>query len=325
LVTGPWTVTAVRPLTAVERAALPAGAEEVTAFGAGANVTVLAEGSALTLSAVAGRQGTVVISEVFPAIERTQAGEDYLTGHFIELSNNSFETVYLDGMVVGLLYRLTVESNVSTCEESARWREDSAGIWAREFASFPGDGNDVPLAAGLSVVIATDAIDHTPFAPTLLNLAVTDFEFIGSADIDNPAVPNMVNTGLGEHRAALGHGILFGFTQILAFVSLPVDPDTLPREVGTANEELVRIPRAAVLDVLTSRSTPERPSSNVPCARMTHPVFDGQNAELYDYTQVISLRRRVLQALPDGRQILQRTRNSAADFESAPPSPGRVP
>ena len=137
----------------------------------------------------------------------------------------------------------------------------------------------------------------------------------------------MLNTGLGEHRAVVGHGILFGFTKVMAFVAAPVDPNTLPSEIGTANQELVRIPESAVLDVLTSRGTPEfqAGSTLVPCEHMTHPIFDQQHAELYDYTKPLSISRRILQTLGDGRVILQRTKNSAADFESRTPTPGQMP
>ena len=316
----------MRPLTPEERAALPAGAEDVTGFGGGESVTISESGTSVEVVVRVGRQGTIVISEVFPYNAQTD-GNSYDTGQYLELYNNGFETVYLDGMIVGLLYFLTVESNVATCEESARWREDSLGLWVREFASFPGSGTTYALPPGTGVVVATDGIDHTEFAPGLLDLSGAAFEFIGSADVDNPAVPNMLNTGLGEHRAVVGHGILFGFTQVMAFVAAPVDPDTLPSEIGTANQELVRIPRPAVLDVLTSRETPERQASSTTtkCEHMTHPVFDLQHAELYDYTRPLSISRRVLQTLGDGRVILQRTTNSAADFETRAPTPGTVP
>jgi hypothetical protein len=326
LVTGPWTVSAIRALTPEERAVLPAGAEDVTGFAAGGPATVEEAGTAVEMPAYAGRGGTVVISEVFPPNPPT-AGNSYDTGGYIELANNGFETIYLDRMILGFTYHGLWESNVATCEETSVWREDSLGVWARFFASFPGRGTDYPLSPGTAVVIATDAIDHRQYVPSLLDLSGADFEFIGSADVDNPAVPNMINTGLAEWSSAVGHGLKFPLIALYIFVAEELDPDTLVSDIAIPNWEHVRIPRAAVLDVFTSWATPEIQATltAVPCSGTTHPVFDRQAAELYDYRQLVGIRRRALQILGDGRVVLQRTRSSYADFETASPTPGRVP
>lgn len=325
LVTGLWTVSAIRTLGDTERGLLPPSATDVTGFAGGATVAIGPGDNATTVAVIAGRQGTLVISEVFPFAPPTD-GNDYLTGMYIELVNNGFETVFLDGMIVGLPYLITIQTSLATCNQTARWREDSLGVWTREFAAFPGDGDDYPVAPGQTVVVATDAIDHTQFAPSMLDLTAANFEFIGSSDVDNPAVPNMVNVGLAEHRASVGHGILFGFTEVKVFLAMGVDPDTLPQE-DAPSQRHVRIPRDAIRDIFTTRGTPEFQAglSSVFCGRMTHQAFDAQHAELYDYSQFVSLRRRTLFTLGDGRVILQRTRNSALDFESGAPTPGRLP
>ena len=326
LVTGPWTVSAIRALTPEERAVLPAGAEDVTGFAAGGPATVEEAGTAVEMPAYAGRGGTVVISEVL-AVNLPTDGNSYSTAQYIELVNNGFETVYLDGMIVGHTYHILWETNLSTCEESRLWREDSLGIWTMWFASFPGSGRTYPLLPGAAVVIATDAIDHSQFFPVLPNLSGVDFEFIGSADVDNPAVPNMLNTGLREWTSFIGHGLGFSVSSVNLFVSDALDPDTLLSSIAPPDQEHVRIPRGAVLDVFTTRRTPELEAAStlVPCDRTTHPTFDQQNADLFDYTQPVSIRRRALQTLGDGRALLLRTRNSRVDFETAPPTPGRVP
>jgi hypothetical protein len=328
LVTGPWAVTAVRVLTAEERATLPAGAEDVTGFAAGASVTVIEAGTVVEMPAYAGRGGSVVINEVFPVNLPTD-GNSYNTAQYIELVNNGFETVYLDGMIVGFTYHSLWESNVGTCEETRAWREDSLGVWARFFGSFPGGGQSYPLTPGEAVVVATDAVDHSQFFPVLPNLSArANFEFIGSSDVDNPAVPNMLNTGVAEWGGGvIGHGLLFSVSALHVFVAAPLDPDTLLSDILIPNWKHVRIPRGAVLDVFTSRRTPELEAASalVPCSRTTHSVFDLQHAELFDYTQPISIRRRVFQALGDGRVLLLRTRNSRVDFETAPTTPGQVP
>jgi hypothetical protein len=326
LVTGPWVVSVVRPLTAEERTVLPPGAEDVTGFAGGAAVTVDAGGTRAPILASAGRGGSVTISELFAANPSTD-GNSYNTGQYLELVNNSFETVYLDGMIVGFPYILVIESNVWSCDQGAPFREDSLGLWTRYFATIPGGGTTYPLAPGGTVVIATDAIDHSVFVPGLPNLSGASFEFIGSADVNNPAVPDMLSTGLAEWLPSVGHGLKFLSTFIQVFVAKPLSIDTLPRAEAIPGQDHVRIPRDAVLDVYTSRATPELQTTltSVPCARMVHPIFDLQSAELYDYRQLSSMRRQVFLALGDGRVLLRRTGNSRVDFESSPPTPGRLP
>lgn len=327
LVTGGWAVSVVRSLTAVERAGLPAGAEDIAGFAGGGPAQVIASGSSVTVEVVLGRQGGVIISEVYAPIVQTPGGQYYYAGQYVDLYNNGFDVAHLDGMVLGLIYFIAVETQISTCEQSAVWREDSLGLWVQYFSRFPGSGTDYPLAPGATAVVAMDAIDHRPFVPGLLDLSSASFEFLGSADVDNPAVPNMLDIGFAEFASGLGHGIRFGPDEVKPFLSAPFDPDTLEQDVDRANQRHVRIPRGAVLDVFTSRATPELEAARFlePCSRLVHEVFDRTSANLYDYRQLLGLRRRVLEVLGDGRVILQRTGSSDGDLELTEPTPGRVP
>jgi hypothetical protein len=138
----------------------------------------------------------------------------------------------------------------------------------------------------------------------------------------------MLNTGLAEFSPVIGHGLKFFYIGLHFFVARALDPDTLASTIAIPDWEHVLIPRGAVLDVFTSRLTPEKQAAlpgAVPCDRMIHPVFDRQHAELYDGSQLAAVRRRALPALGDGRIVLLRTRSSVADFETAPPTPGRIP
>ncbi|MEX1051377.1 MAG: DUF4876 domain-containing protein [Gemmatimonadales bacterium] len=321
LLYGPWTLSATRALTDDERHALPADAEDVTAFGGGATHTVARGVDTIIVRIRTGRQGTVVISEIFGYIPRTPSGLLYYTGHYIELFNNGFTTEYLDGMLLGLTYNTTQETQSTTCDQAARWRLDSLGIWTQYVYRFPGNGTSYPLAPGVRVIIATDAIDHRAFVPELLDLSGASFEFLGSADVDNPSVPNMISVGGLEWAQALGHGLYVSPIEPKFFIAAPVSLDTLPREVNLAGQEHVRIPRGAILDVVTSRLTPELDASSpsIRCEQIVHPVFDEQPARLHDNTRLQSLARRVASAVV--RVIYQRTRNSLADLETAAPSP----
>ena len=167
LVTGPWVVSVVRPLTAEERTVLPPGAEDVTGFAGGAAVTVDAGGTRAPILASAGRGGSVTISELFAANPSTD-GNSYNTGQYLELVNNSFETVYLDGMIVGFPYILVIESNVWSCDQGAPFREDSLGLWTRYFATIPGGGTTYPPSPwiGSTTMAATSSPGATFFRMT---------------------------------------------------------------------------------------------------------------------------------------------------------------
>jgi len=325
LIEGVWAITAGRALTDAERAVLDSANADVTGFGGAGQFGVAGPAPTATMEALAGRQGTLVISEAY--VPLIQEGFAYLSGQYVEVHNNSFETLYLDGRVLGISLPWTSGTLTNSCADLALWMEDPDGIWTRHIWAFPGTGRDYPLEPGRSVIIATDAIDHRVIHPDLLDLSASDFEFIGAGDIDvdNPAVPNMREfAGWSDWGdAVVGHGPYWG-NQISLFLAEPVHPDSLVRDnLPVVSPLHVRIPRAKILDVLTSGSTPERRVGLRPyCPNFVHPSFDGRFAELVDNSTAHSLTRK---ALAPGLFVLQRTKVSAVDFVHAIPTPGTAP
>ena len=153
------------------------------------------------------------------------------------------------------------------------------------------------------------------------------FEFIGTNDVDNPSVPNMVN--LGPEFGIVGHQpIPWGVSDGIYYVADTVDLSSLPREaVPSFPAPIPRIPRARIVDVLSTRSTAELDATfrTVRCPRHINEVFDLQSVPLVDESKLYTIARRVFTRLPDGRAILLRTKNSANDFFAETPTPGRVP
>jgi hypothetical protein len=178
--------------------------------------------------------------------------------------------------------------------------------------------------------VATDAIDHSAIVPEMQNLTHANYEFLGSTDVDNPNVPNMIRVGLAEWFPPLGHGLMFSASVTFVAESLTVAA-LVPGNLPLADAAYVRIPRDKLLDVFTTGETPEREAqleaSGFPlCAQIVHQNFDRGFANLEDTRDPQrSMRRRVFATLPNGRVILLRTRSSRNDFEAAPPSPGFVP
>jgi hypothetical protein len=323
LLAGAWAITAVRPLTEAERAELDSANQDVLGFGGATQVSVSDSVHEVIVPAVAGRGGTLVISEAYLPLPLVTSisGSNYTLGQYIEVHNNSLETLYLDGKVLGRTMPFVYDTDDLPCSTLAPWREDPEGIWTHFFWAFPGTGHSYPLAPGASAVIATDAIDHRPIYPGLLDLSGAAFEFLGASDVDNPAVPNMVNfPGWSNWPDAVGHGPTWVST-VGIFLADPVNPDSLVRgNLPLPSPLYVRIPRDKIIDVLTSASVPDDPYGRADC-NFVHPSFDGAFAQLVDGSVERSITRKVL--VP-GLGLLQRTKVSAVDFELAAPSPGRV-
>jgi hypothetical protein len=270
---------------------------------------------------------SIVISEwaFEPEWERNPL-QMYFYGGFLELTNNSDTTIYLDGLVVGDGYAKDSDLRPGWCAASEFVTTDPDGVWARFLDSVPGTGRDHPLAPGASVVIATDGIDHSGIVPGGLDLSHADFEFIGDADVDNPGVPNMVDLTV-KYWAYMPHGLVSGyFTHlvVISFVALPLDTASL---LHTPTNDYVRIPRGRLLDVVASRAAyifewPE-------CPDIVHPNFDRQPARFKVDSRLLpealSGHRKVALTRSDGRKILQDTRSGMADFFRGPRTPGRLP
>ena len=278
----------------------------------------------VSLELATDRQGSLVVSEVYYG-GLTHAN-DYYSANFTELYNNSDTTVYLDGMLWGYAFGRSY-SAVLTCEDNEAFREDPAGLWSLEFHQFPGSGRDYPVAPGQVVTIAQDALDHSQVDPTLPDLSHADFELEGSADPDNPDVPNM--PARGPTTNPFGHGMAVGPYRVM-FLALPVDVASLETKVHMNGRRYVRIPTERILDVRngvmeTLDSDPAKYLPTYYCLNWVNREFDRlESAVVYypDHNNKDSVHRRVLRTVA-GRTILQDLNTSRLDFFIGQYSPGR--
>ena len=329
LLPGTYTVSSVRLLSASERGKLAAGDADVNAFGGGATVTVSAPSASVIVAAPAGRPGSLVISELFVGWPNAYQAGEYFLASYIELYNNSDTTIYLDGKIVGRGQPWTRDyASPRSCAEMAQWRLDPDGIWMHYFYQFPGGGQSYPLAPGHATVVATDAIDERQFYPELMDLSGSQFEFIGPADVDNPASVNMIDLSITTNGDP-GHGLWWGRSDVTAFVANPVDVSSLPHSILPSVEpDWVRMPASALLDVFSSSVTPAEEANEQyghTCGQQVSPAIDRQQATLSGGNDSVSINRKVLFQTSTGRKVLLRTRTSARDFELAKPNPGEVP
>ena len=234
-------------------------------------------------------------------------------------------TVFLDGKLIGRAFDLVHDA--TPCSLSEAFRADPAGIWALEIQQFPGSGWEHPVAPGETVVIATDAIDHSAFLDEILDLSGADFEMSGPQAPDNPAVPSLLDVGAITNT--LGHGIIFNSLRGVPFVADRVDLDAAAsdRLLPPLTYDIHRIPGDRILDVAAFAST-YPPQVGRWCDPFVDRRFDRR--EGYDLLHgegawLTSVNRRVAGVLADGRKVLQHTRSSETDFAVGERTPGWIP
>lgn len=248
-------------------------------------------------------------------------GSDYDVHGYLELYNNSAQTRYLDGMVIGQGLGFSMDFDAFPCRVMQPFVITPDGIWSRFFQAFPGGGQEYPIDPGETVVVATDAVDHSKVESFFLDLRDADFEFQGPAEGDNPSVPNMEPIGLEPAPGGHGLGIQTLLTEPI-FLSDPVVVSELRRGRPPRIEDpYVLFPAARIIDAMGYLA----PSAEQ-CAEFLHDRFDRLGAT---YTSNESTFRLVLQRRRIGAvgetPVLMDTNASEADFYFAPRSPGRLP
>jgi len=326
ILTGSYSISALRVVDSTERPRLPAGYRDVDALGSGGRVGVDTPSVVTNFTLPVSHRGSLLVSEFWSPLNADPLPNSiYPFAGFVELYNNSDTTIYLDGLIFGdglLANPYIYPGSANSCTNFADMMGDTTGVWAEMLFRFPGSGHDHPISPGQAVVIATDAVDHRVVNPDASDLTNADFEFIGPSDVDNPAVPNMIN--LGTREATFGHG-WYAIDRGAPFVALPLSVDTLPKRViYTDYLTYYHVARSAILGLsLFLMPLPTRDY----CRPLVTPSLDAAPAFLpyVDYYSP-SMQRRVLRRLPDGRAVLQNTRTSVNDFVlTTPRTPGSVP
>lgn len=302
-----------RWLTAEERARLPVQ-DDALGFVAKVRGTV-----PNLVSLPASRKGTLVFAEWGMVSYWDPITGPYDDGGYVVIGNNGDTTIYLDRLLIGVATSQPYEIPGAPCRDRIAFYSDPAGLWSAQVYQFPGAGTDYPVPPGGRRVIATDAIDHRPIIPAGYDLHGADFEFQGSADVDNPAVPNVVSVGLRE--ALGGHGLRPSFGVSVWYLALPTDLASLPRGIlpGTSSSFL-RIPAERVLNVISHLDVYDY---SLPlCNVYVNSRFDRRTASLLEPSAFGSALHRLRSGvLPEGHW--QWTTSTDADFVVAPGRPSR--
>lgn len=337
LLEGVYTVGVDRTLTATELARLAPEDREASVFAGGAQATLVPPiNKSVDVPLVGARRGSVVISEIFANYGPQGTGtNNYVYGSYIELYNNGDTTAYLDGMLLMSTPPTWHSGDVTTARcDQIPWalRLDSTAVYSGIIIGFPGSGRDYPIRPGEARVVAMDAINHMAAAAEKeqVDLAHAQFEqFWTDGDVDNPEAVNMQRV-YGSSAGVFGRGIPY-FSAGLEHVLLSRAARTALTEFSysqpgsTTVSTLAKLRSEHILDLVAVEYSPLSPG--YPVAQVNFPRctpwgsshYDRSPAPLLSGIERKSISRRSLGRTSDGREILQRTRNSERDMVLSEP------
>ncbi len=177
-----------------------------------------------------------------------RASSFYYADQFIELYNSSSETIYLDGYLV---CRGTQISEVIDFEA-----EDYAlAYYVFDFPGVRGVTQDCPIEPGQHLVLACDALDHSRWYDTCVDMTIADWEFFNAlgGDYDNLQVPNLgpVMNLNSDFRLNLAHTSIWIATGEEWEFAMHFD--------GSKMKEYIHIPLWTIMDAVEYSSNPESP------------------------------------------------------------------
>lgn len=242
--------------------------------------------------------------------------ENYQADQYITLYNNSDQTIYLDGLCVGVVDPgNNLESPWMAYTEMKRIPVNDL-TW-----QFPGSGKEYPLAPGEETTIATNAVDHTG----------GEFQHANSVDLSG------VDWGFWDvslERQNITAGVkpmtlLANLNPLLVMYALPVngptfmvfslqdspeeyvlDPENREPRPNASNQEkrYLMVPKEWVIDCIECVKDANSPK------RVPNELDNGKcyiSGDRYSGRSII----RKKTGTTDGRTVYQDTNNSAEDIE----------
>ncbi len=340
LLEGVYSAAVERVLTATEVQRLPVADREASVFAGGAQVVLSPPAPReVEVALVGARRGSVVISEIFANYGPPSSGTTtYVYGGYLEVYNNGDNVAYLDGMMLMMaagFHSSSTSIGGKACDESPKTlRLDSTAVYTGTIIAFPGSGQEYPIQPGEAKVLAMDAVNHMVAAPEKeqVDLSRAHFEqFWTDGDTDNPFAVN-IDRVYGSTAGVFGRGMPY-FSGSLQHVLLSRAARARVTEVvitscgatGCRPATIARVPSEYILDLVALEYSPLAPGYDVAqaqypkCVPWTSPFYDRAPAPLVDTRTRKAISRRSLGRTADGREILQRTRNSARDFQLSDP------
>lgn len=286
-------------------------------IGSKINHVIVKDGEYIDIDVNGASVGPLAFSEIFYA----GTSPFYFRNQFYEITNNSDEIVYLDGLYFANLYPSTATTNLPTWPTG----DGNRYVYAERVWKIPGDGTTYPLAPGESFSIAQFAANHklpqyNPNSP--IDCSTSEFEF----NMDNPNFPDQPATDMIHvfYNGSASKGTLpqyltsvFGGAYVIFRVPEgesydPVnDPNMRTRDLGTTStNQYAKIPIRYIIDGVEAGHN----ESMISAKRVASVVDAGMTYVGATYNS-LGVRRKKVGTREDGTPILQDTNNSTEDFE----------
>jgi len=263
--------------------------------------------------------GGFIFKEIYFSGSKTSDNKPYTSDQFLEIYNNSSETLYSDGLCISVLEPAPNKPSV--------WANADGTLMDRLPCTYhqwiiPGSGKEHPVLPGKSILIAVDGIDHktdpngNPLSP--VNLTNADWEtYVAAAgrDTDSPGVPNL--TLMYATLSSMADWLMSNQGPAVILFRLPVPWDQfvanatnfMTKPTSTQTVQYMMIPKSYVIDAVEVVYADEASRYK----RLPTELDAG-----YTYIEGGTLSsksiRRKAKYIVDGRVIYKDTNNSTVDF-----------
>lgn len=296
---------------------IESGQETYYLNGSKVNYLILKNEDYIQIDVDGAKVGPLAFSELF------YSGTDpfYFRNQFYEITNNSEEMAYADGLYFARLVPIAATTNMPV------WPAEDGNtyVYTDRIWRVPGNGNQYPLLPGESFSIAQFAANHklpqySPNSP--IDASTSEFEF----NMDNPNFPDQPAVDM-EHIFFNGNAAKGTTPQYLtsvfgsAFVIFSVpegetydpvgNPELQTRDLGTTAPTLyAKIPRSYIVDAVEAVQ-----NESMIAGKRIPSVLDAGITYVDATYNSLGVRRRKIGERPNGGPILMDTNNSTVDFE----------
>ena len=255
---------------------------------------------------------SILISKIYSAGSKDSKNKNYLAGRYIELYNNSDETVDIAGLYLGL-----IETNSSPAYTLGLVPDT---IFMKQIFRIPTDKSYM-VAPGQSIIITNSAIDHTQTAMNAFehNLLNADFEAKDQQGktTNNPDVPAL-EVVYTAYAAISNMNLSQGGPGGIVIFETEEDVTNWPLAYNygkTSGNKWMKLPAKYILDGVDVLKNTAQTGVDANLKRLYDYIDAG-----YAYINAASgyngevMYRKVQSTTEDGRKILSDTNNSLSDF-----------
>lgn len=269
----------------------------------------------LTLQTNVSPNRDIVIGKVYYAASKDNNKRTYAAGKYIELYNQSDDTIDVSGLYLGLVES---ESTPAYTLADLQSEEGEKMILLKQIYRIPEDAGKL-VAPGGTVVICNSAIDHTANNAMEHNLIDADFEVkdVTGKSRNNPATPAMEMVYQIYNNTSIMNMLQGGHVGVVIFRT---DDDVsrwkkVYRKGKTSGLQWVLCPQRLILDgmeALANKTTgidvsTKRLYDNIDAGYTYINATTGWNGE--------TVYRKTLKRSAKGHRILVDTNNSSNDFK----------